>query len=247
VLLSDDPSELPGGSSDANNVRLANVTSGSNQYGIATSKPSGTNLYFPTALAALGSGSTYNMYFAAASNGIPDESACTATSCPTANTNSKINNDWPYGPTAPASGAQTLTPSGAPIISGTGGTGTAAPFIWLCPPVNVATLPAGCPTAAATYPYYVSTPTTTWNLIDGYLRVEYKDSTGNWNPVTMEWLQLGFARGQTAPTAASGNPINPNAILLLQQPADRRGNGNVPDPSGNGPVCNHVTSGKCDQ
>jgi len=247
VLLSDDPSELPGGSSDANNVRLANVTSGSNPYGIATSKPSGANLYFPTALAALGSGSTYNMYFAAASNGIPDESACTATSCPTANTNSKINNDWPYGPTAPASGAQTLTPSGAPIISGTGGTGTAAPFIWLCPPVNVATLPAGCPTAAATYPYYVSTPTTTWNLIDGYLRVEYKDSTGNWNPVTMEWLQLGFARGQTAPTAASGNPINPNAILLLQQPADRRGNGNVPDPSGNGPVCNHVTSGKCDQ
>ncbi|MGD0791798.1 MAG: hypothetical protein ABR920_08510 [Terriglobales bacterium] len=74
-----------------------------------------------------------------------------------------------------------------------------------------------------------SQQTATWNLIDGWLRVEYKDSSGNWHPVTNEWLQLGFARDVTSPTAnmkgkpttGKKNPINPNAILLLQEPADR--------------------------
>ena len=62
----------------------------------------------------------------------------------------------------------------------------------------------------------------TWNLIDGYLRVEYSPGGGAaFVPVTMEWLQLGFARGPMPPTAPGTNPINPNAILLLQEPADR--------------------------
>ena len=238
VLLTDDPAELPGGSSDANNVRLANVpgTPGSNPYGIATSTPAG--------LPVLGAGSTYNTYFAAASNAVPDETNCAGTYCPTVNVKSTIAADWPFGPATPTSGAQTLTPSGAPIISGAAGNAT--PTISLCPPANVsaANLPAGCSNVSAAYPYYVSTPTTTWNLIDGYLRVEYKDSTGNWNPVTMEWLQLGFARGTTPPTAPGNNPVNPNAILVLQQPADRAGNGAV-DALGLAPVCTKVVSGVC--
>ncbi|MGA8153237.1 MAG: hypothetical protein WB952_19955 [Terriglobales bacterium] len=67
--------------------------------------------------------------------------------------------------------------------------------------------------------------TTSWNLLDGYLRVEYKDVNGNWNPVTQEWLALGFGRGLTPPTAPGTNPVNPNAILLLQKPADRNNDG----------------------
>ncbi len=80
-------------------------------------------------------------------------------------------------------------------------------------------------TAPATNDVAPSTPETylssTWNLIDGWLRVEYKNNSGTWVPVTQEWLGLGFARGLTAPTAPGTNPINPNAILLLQEPADR--------------------------
>jgi hypothetical protein len=66
-----------------------------------------------------------------------------------------------------------------------------------------------------------------WDLIDGYLRVEYRDANGNYHPVTQEWLALGFARGLQPPTTIGGNGINPNAILLLQQPADRYGTGNL--------------------
>src|SRR6185503_8482782 len=34
-----------------------------------------------------------------------------------------------------------------------------------------------------------------WNLVDGWLRVEYQNAAGAWVGVTTEWLQLGFARG----------------------------------------------------
>ncbi len=118
-------------------------------------------------------------------------------------------------------------------------------------------IPANCPTTGA-YPYfappnangstlYNSAFSNAWSLIDGYLRVEYKDNSGNWNPVTLEWLQLGFARGFTAPTAngagtpagGTANPINPNAILLLQEPADRDGSGTLTaaDTTGTAPTC----------
>jgi len=67
---------------------------------------------------------------------------------------------------------------------------------------------------------------TSWNLLDGYLRVEYMDKTsGAYVGVTKEWLELGFARGIWPPTAPGGNTVNPNAILILQQLADRNGNG----------------------
>jgi hypothetical protein len=226
VLLSDDPADLTGGAADANNVRLANVggATPSNQYGIPTS--------FPAGLPVLAGGSTYNTYFAAASNAIPDETPCALPYCPTNNAYSTLASDWTYAPTAPQAGAVTLVPAGAPNILGT--SATAPLTLALCPPSNVAALPVGCP---AGYPYYVpKVATATWNLIDGYLRVEYKDVAGNWNPVTMEWLKLGFARGLVPPNAPGANLVNPNAILLLQEPADRDGDG-IADAVGLAPVC----------
>ena len=88
--------------------------------------------------------------------------------------------------------------------------------------------------AAGGYPYYsplaYPAPTlqmSTWNLLDGYLRVEYRDANGNYHPVTQEWLRLGFARSTTPPIAPGTNPVNPNAILILQEPSNRDGNGVV--------------------
>ncbi|MBZ5650336.1 MAG: hypothetical protein LAO18_07635 [Acidobacteriia bacterium] len=65
-----------------------------------------------------------------------------------------------------------------------------------------------------------------WNLVDGWLRVEYQNAAGAWVGVTTEWLQLGFARGLVSPTkpvggGAGSNPVHPNAILILQEQADR--------------------------
>jgi Tfp pilus assembly protein PilX len=64
--------------------------------------------------------------------------------------------------------------------------------------------------------------TSTKNLIDGYLRVEYRDSTGAYHPVTTAWLALGFARRQAIPDDEHFRPnnIHPQAILLFQQPRD---------------------------
>ncbi len=112
----------------------------------------------------------------------------------------------------------------------------ALPLDW---PAAPAAAPAGAQTLQPipTAPLIPATPGT-WNLLDGYLRVEYKDVADNWNPVTREWLELGFARGTTPPVAPGSNPIHPNAILILQQPADRNGNGAV-DAAGAG--CNGAT------
>ena len=72
-------------------------------------------------------------------------------------------------------------------------------------------------------------PTTTtvqpWNLLDGYLRVEIRNGGGAYTPVTTEWLQLGFARGANPLVNGAANPVHPNAILILQQQADRNGDG----------------------
>jgi len=57
------------------------------------------------------------------------------------------------------------------------------------------------------------------------LRVEYRDIGGAYHPVTQEWLGLGFARGTVPPVAPGTNPINPNAILIFQKPADRNADG----------------------
>jgi hypothetical protein len=114
--------------------------------------------------------------------------------------------------------------------------------------VSAANFPAGCPTPTAP-PYYSNANTAgaaTWNLLDGYLRVEYKNTAGAWVGVTREWLGLGFARGSLPPTAPGANPVNPNAILILQQQADRDGDG-VLDITGVAPTCTKVVSGVCTQ
>ena len=72
---------------------------------------------------------------------------------------------------------------------------------------------------------------TSWPLIDGYLRVEARQSSGSYTAVTQEWLQLGFARGVAVPNSETGtaNAVHPNAILILQQHADRNGDGDLAD------------------
>jgi Tfp pilus assembly protein PilX len=263
VLLSDDPNDLPGGSTDTNNVRLANITAAqaalqggsavaTNPWGITMTAGN----YVPATFGTPTTGNTYNLYFAAASNAFPIPSGCVGTACTA---------DWPYAPgqwTAnPSPSLQGLQPSSlAPIYLNNG----ASPTISLCPPTGyTGAWPAGCPTTAA-YPYfslpnpyspvvgsvltaYNSANSNAWSLIDGYLRVEYKNNSGTWVAVTNEWLQLGFARGLTAPTlpgssapAAGTNPINPNAILLFQEPADRNGNGSVSS-TATAPTCTGTT------
>ncbi len=77
--------------------------------------------------------------------------------------------------------------------------------------------------------------TPTWPLVNGVIRVEYADAAGAWHGITREWLNLGFARGLNVPTTPAGganpNPVNPNAILILQELADRDANGTA-DPVG---------------
>ncbi|MGA7561252.1 MAG: hypothetical protein WCF61_13735 [Terriglobales bacterium] len=296
VLLSDDPADLPGGATDVNNVRLANtvgcttVTGSSapcTPYGIAASVPAG--------LPALAAGSTYNTYFATASNAIPSITCTAAAGVP------NCPSDWPYPPAPWTAAMQNnvgagtdpncvlLCPTGAPYISNNGntvsggnspslsGTGTSTvvpPTLFPCPASsmsgyapNSADYPVNCTTAGwAVAPYFpIAEPSTslaevtnatanltaTWNLIDGWLRVEYLNNSGVWIPVTNEWLQLGFARGMTPPTASGTNPINPNAILLLQEPADRVvSNSVIPteaglSTTGTAPTCTTHSGGKC--
>jgi hypothetical protein len=69
-----------------------------------------------------------------------------------------------------------------------------------------------------------------WPLIGGWLLVEAKwSSDGKWHGVTQEWLKYGFARGVAVPNSETGvtNTVNPNAILILQEQADRNGDGTV--------------------
>jgi hypothetical protein len=244
VLLADDPAELPGGAASTDNVRLANVAQTT---GNTTVTPWGVTIpvaNYDTAMWGTSAGNNYNLYFATASNAVPIQPAavnCSASGQPPACT---LTPDWPYAPGSFAawSATQGLQPAGAPLWWGAN-TGTSA-TISICPPGTPnlplpTKVPVGCPTNGAYYPYYslpipdlpvagaaltdYYTPATSsaWSLIDGYLRVEYADDKGVWQAVTNEWLQLGFARGVTVPTAPGTNPINKNAILLLQEPADR--------------------------
>jgi hypothetical protein len=260
VLLSDNPAQLPGGATDTNNVRLANITTteatatggaASNPYGIAIPTTS-----LPTGLPALGAGDTYSQYFAAASNAyLPDTTPCSGAACPvvtcpstshTACVPQYLAADWIFAPQTPQAGAQTLVPAGPPAAPVLTAGASLYPTFALCSGIPGTSLPAGCPTTPAV-PYVAvsnATNAATWNLIDGYLRVEYEDSSGNWHAITNEWLGLGFARGTTIPTlpgssapAAGTNPVNPNAILLLQEPADRNGSGGTPDTRGIAPTC----------
>ncbi len=284
VLLSDDPNEFPGGA-QSTDVRLANITTTqatatgathTNDYGITMTAGN-----YPSTFSA----GTYQLYFAAASNAVPSAGVVSGSS--TANLNGTDIPDWPAAPTAWYGNAKNTSPTlqglqptgpaggpGAPILSGS--SASAAPLLTLCPPNTSLqyTKPANCPTTPAS-PYYLvsntapvttlaglqSAETATWNLIDGYLRVEYKDASGTWHPATTEWLNLGFARGTTPPTASGGgtpaggvkNPINPNAILLLQEPADRGTDTSGTPPAfslltantASTPNCTATSGGKC--
>ncbi len=324
VLLSDDPADLPGGASDVNNVRLANIPA--NSSGANYNLPYGITMAAGNYPAALPSPSpnTYNLYFATATNAIPSAyciSSSGTTTCPSdtpyppapwtaamiAKLNAGTDSDSSYPgcillcgyPTgAPFISNNGTTITGASTLNGSGGSTTVPPAFTLCPTSSMtytgsgggtyaplaADIPAACTSAGtAAYPYYLvgssttyTNPTTvaessltaTWNLIDGWLRVEYIDASGNWHPVTNEWLSLGFARGFTPPTlpgssapAAGTNPVNPNAILLFQEPADRANNSNDTFPgtaagiasaqtalsstgiSGTTPVCTAHTTG----
>ncbi len=89
-----------------------------------------------------------------------------------------------------------------------------AAYGYFCDPTDLIAPPSPSPWAGKSQ----------WPAIRGWLRVEYKDATGNWHGATQEWLKLGFARGLTAPTTPGGNSVHPHAILVLQEQADRNGN-----------------------
>jgi hypothetical protein len=234
VLLSDDPAELPGGAGDANNVRLANVKTNS----AAPSYIKGVPM---PSYGTLASGGYRSRYFAEASTAIPDPGNWTATS-------TSLAADWLFAPSltnldlvtasVPSSAVQ------APLLSIGAALPTAAPVpLPVCTPVGTTTTPVCAP-----YPYYATVApanTSTWNLLDGYLRVEVLEGTA-WVGVTNEWLALGFARGLVPPVTAGSNFVDPNAILILQELADRNGDGNnPPDFTGTAPVCTKsATTGK---
>jgi hypothetical protein len=251
VLLSDDPAELPGGAGDASNIRLANVQTNS----AAPDYSKGVPAAVPAGLGAMpsGSGKPYMTWFAEASTAVQDPTTWNGTTGQRC-----LPADWATLPSTPAptSAAFTLwnyetlpvnvtNPKAAVFtVPATG----YAPFVStanpIAPPACFATAAqAAALLLVAPAPTVPPTPPTTWNLIDGYLRVEARQSDGTYLPVTKEWLELGFARGMTPPTAATPNPVHPNAILLFQQPADRVGNG-VLDTAGAAQVCSGSGSSK---
>ncbi len=266
VLLVDDPRELPGGANDANNIRLANYRDPDNlvdySHGVTASVPAG--------LPALGAGRFYNTYFATAASGVADPSNWTTAAV-------AVQSSWLTGPLYPPPVVTLYDPSGANqapymVRDPNGNAVTKAPLaanLDLCNPSTPVVSPAPPPVCdgVAGYPYYSLTPyntppltvpyptvpanTSAWNLLDGYLRVEYRDAGGVYHPVTQEWLGLGFARGSLPPTAVGANPINPNAILLFQEPADRNRDGvldvNGAPPGYTSACTKHNAAGACTQ
>ena len=166
VLISDDPAELPGGSSDPQNIRLANYTN-----------PGGGPDY--SAGVAVGGSITHTYFAEGTTAGIPDATTGTNITDP----------NW-VSPPSPRNASNLLVRPNPDVNAPIKGAGPA------------------------------------WNLMDGYIRIEYLDKNGGgYIGVTKEWLELGFARGMTPPTAPGGNTVNPNAILILQELADRNGDG----------------------
>jgi Tfp pilus assembly protein PilX len=251
VLLSDSPDELPCGnpsgppaagcgSADSQNVRLAN---GQFNAGPNYSKGVQTSFVKIAGMPNLGAGDSYTTYFATASTLIPNR----GTPGVPVNPPSMLT-DWLYAPVAPT--IVTLFDANAPVVR-TGVIAGNKVALGVAPPninINLCDPVAGtCPP----YPWFNTPPMppaapavneTTWNLLDGYLRVEYRDANGAFHPITQEWLKLGFARGTFPPIVAASNPVNPDAILILQTPADRNADGN-PDSVGVKPSCTPKSGG----
>ena len=234
VLLADSPAELGGlGAGDTQNIRLAN-----GQFAGGPNYTTGVQTSVVAGMPNLPAGHHYTTYFAAATTALPDPTQCPIVGgVPQACTVNFLPPDWLYQPLPPPAGDVTLFDANAPVMKSAGdGEGLAqAPnnVDILCFPQAFTQPSASAPPTCQPYPYYTPQPypnlpnanTAVWNLLDGYIRVEYRDSSGNWHPVTQEWLGLGFARGTTPPVAPQTNPVNPNAILVLQEAADRNGDG----------------------
>ncbi|MBV8050016.1 MAG: hypothetical protein JOZ80_02430 [Acidobacteriaceae bacterium] len=240
ILLSDRPDELPGGALDPDNVRLANIL---NNQGNGNDYRLGVQTRFPAGFKpALAGGQVYTTYFATASTAIPNSGESTTNAnCTGGGTQLCYYADWAYAPLPPVLATEYVNDGNVPrsqvaglvVASGT----TAAPGTMMM--------------QKNAYPWYTPVPTlntvtaagdTQWNLIDGYLRVEFLPQGGGcpgpgaqvngYCAITREWLQFGFARGTTPPIASGvpyvagqSNSVNPYAILLLQQPAKRNTNG----------------------
>jgi hypothetical protein len=247
VLLSDRPDELPGGAADPDNVRLANMlnTQGNgNDYrlGVPTKIPAARGL------PVLAGGLAYTTYFATASTAIPNP-ATNATLC-NGTVACTYYADWFYAPKSTKGefnqeyhpndeSALYSVPINQTVFNAASG---------------IAQAPGTFSMQSNSYPWYSPIPTlnqvtaandTQWNLIDGYLRVEFLPQNGacpgpgaqvnGYCAITREWLNLGFARDLTPPTAPGAGPagyqaccsndVNPYAILILQQPAHRNTTG----------------------
>jgi Tfp pilus assembly protein PilX len=229
VMLADDPAQLSsGGATDQNNVRLVNWKN--------------TSASGPDYSCGVPTGATTSTYFATASTHVPNSSTFSTTT---------VSPDWYVAPFNPSSTSlltvvpnTTSTPSGTynaplnttaagavpPAVAGSISTTANCNQTTSNITINGQTVTPG----TCLYPYY-SEPAmpmadkngySTWNLLDGWLRVEAFEA-GTWTPVTQEWLGLGFARDTVPPHSGLTNDINPNAILLLQEPADRNGDGTL--------------------
>jgi len=261
VLLSDKPEELPGGAGDPDNVRLANVV---NAHGTGVNYSTGVPTSQPN-LAAPPAGKSYVTYFATASSLVPDPATLAAVS-ESGTTYWAATADQPYAPKTALGEFTNEFDSvdegavGFPYLFSNGWSQTKAPnYINLCKT-------SSCSTTAVAYPYYTppalnnnTANDTQWNLIDGYLRVEFLPTSGacpgpgaqvnGYCAVTREWLGLGFARGTTPPTtpgfpwtnAGTQNAVNPYAILLLQQP--KRVNAGAVNTTGTAPTSCSVSHG----
>jgi len=254
VLLADRADELPGGLADPDNIRLANFNnpnSGINYSGGVPTNQSGNTALYPT----LAAGHGYTTYFATASVDLPNPGTQTGA-------NSYVYYpDFLYAPLATlaeySNEYDNAVDGNVPLLTANGLGQTSAPG-------NVTPSASGCSTTTGvcTYPYYSPVPAvgagdTQWNLIDGYLRVEFLSTGGcpagsnapdGYCGITRQWLGLGFARDLTPPTAPgvpyvnnASNDVNPYAILLLQEPAKRNVN-NWPNPpaldmNGTSPTC----------
>jgi hypothetical protein len=259
VLLSDTPEELPGGPGDPDNVRLANVV---NPHGTGVDYSKGVPTVQPN-LGVAPVGESWVTYFATASALAPNPSS-TAQVTESGVKYFTASADWPFAPITSLgefnqefdSVDETVDQAqGFPYLFSNGPSKTVAPN-----PVNLCVVSACNPSPTA-YPYYTppqldnsaNANDSQWNLIDGYLRVEFLPQNGacpgpganvnGYCAITREWLGLGFARGITPPTtpgfpwtgAATQNPANPYAILILQEP--KRAADGVLDTLGTQPKC----------
>ena len=194
VLLDDDPVRLSaGGAADPDNVRLANVpnidgTPGHDYTNGVLVSPMGQ-----LGTATCGTGAQpCATYFA-------EGLRIVGTNLPSNANFNPVDSKWVSqpntddgkagSPRAPLNGGTGINPVGAPVM----------------------TIPASFNLPAS------DAASQRWNLLDGWLRVEYRKADGTYAAVTHEWLKLGFARGFDPPNAANPNPVHPDAILILQQ------------------------------